>query len=233
MITGNDVEETAKAVQEVAKASGKGIDASRDFCGFITKFISGSLEQGMGIFEDKLKYIRWERQQRLMTRVKKFAEEYNVVLGEKTIPLKLAVPFFQGATLEEDNDLQDIWAKLLINSSNQNSGVELKRIYMDILERVTPFDAKVFSKIYSFPFEEIENNSVITAKLPQDVSINFFNTPNPTEEPSEEVKITLANLASLNCILLPWVFGGVECFRSVNVTLIGKNFIDACTLKPQ
>lgn len=62
MTTGNEVEETAKAVQEVTKTSGKGIDASRCFGGFVAKLISGSLEQGMGIFEDKLKYIRWKRQ---------------------------------------------------------------------------------------------------------------------------------------------------------------------------
>ena len=59
------VNETAKAVQEVAKTTGKAIDAAQNFGGFFSKYVSGSVEQGMGIFEDKLKYMRWERQVRL------------------------------------------------------------------------------------------------------------------------------------------------------------------------
>ena len=60
--------ETAKAIQEVAKTTGKAIDASEKFGTFFSRFAQGSLEQCMGIFEDKLKYMRWERQLRLIKR---------------------------------------------------------------------------------------------------------------------------------------------------------------------
>ena len=50
--------EELKAVTEVAKATGKAIDASREVGWFISKFIAGPLKQGMGIIEDKLKYHR-------------------------------------------------------------------------------------------------------------------------------------------------------------------------------
>lgn len=52
------VSESAKAVQEVAKATGKAIDTTQKFGGFISRYVAGPLEQGMGIFEDKLKYMR-------------------------------------------------------------------------------------------------------------------------------------------------------------------------------
>lgn len=42
--------EEDKVIQEVAKATGKAIDAAREAGGFIAKFISGPLEHGMGIF---------------------------------------------------------------------------------------------------------------------------------------------------------------------------------------
>ena len=72
------VSETAKAVQEVAKATGKAIDAGQKFGGFISRYVAGSIEQGMGIFEDKLKYMRWERQVRLMQRAE------QLLMTEKT-----------------------------------------------------------------------------------------------------------------------------------------------------
>ncbi len=52
------MDEDAKAIQEVAKAAGKAGVAAREAGGFLSKFIVGPLEQGMGIFEDRLKYMR-------------------------------------------------------------------------------------------------------------------------------------------------------------------------------
>ncbi len=58
--------EESKAIEEVAKTTGKAIDASRELGGFLSKYVGGSLEQAMGIVEDKLKYLRFERKVRLM-----------------------------------------------------------------------------------------------------------------------------------------------------------------------
>jgi hypothetical protein len=44
------IKETVKAAQEIAKASGKAIDAGSKFGDFISKYVAGSLEQAMGIY---------------------------------------------------------------------------------------------------------------------------------------------------------------------------------------
>jgi hypothetical protein len=72
------ISETAKAFQEVAKTTGKAIDAGEKFGGFISSYIAGSIEQGMGIFEDKLKYMRWERQVRLMQRAEQLLKKIGL-----------------------------------------------------------------------------------------------------------------------------------------------------------
>lgn len=56
----------------------KGMDMPHDAGKFITPLIKGTLEQGIGIFEDKLKYIRWERQERMMRRSKEILKELGV-----------------------------------------------------------------------------------------------------------------------------------------------------------
>ena len=154
--------EESKAVQEVAKTAGKAIDAGTKFGDFISTFISGSLEQGMGIFEDKLKYLRWENQQRLMIRAADFMNKAKLDGPTKVLPLKIAVPFFQGASLEDNNEIQDLWAQLLVNASNEKSGIELKRIYIDILERLTSSQAKILEILYSFPFEETKGVGILS-----------------------------------------------------------------------
>lgn len=55
-------DEEVKAVQEASKSVGKITKMAQQFCCFIAKYISGPLEQGIGIYEDKLKFIRYERQ---------------------------------------------------------------------------------------------------------------------------------------------------------------------------
>jgi hypothetical protein len=104
----------SKAIEEVAKTTGKAIDAGRELGGFLSKYVGGSIEQAMGIVEDKLKYLRWERQIRLTERANAFLTERGLPQPSRNVPLQIAIPLIQGASLEEDDWLQDKWAALLV-----------------------------------------------------------------------------------------------------------------------
>ena len=225
------ITETAKATQEVAKTTGKAIDAGEKFGGFISRYISGSLEQGMGIFEDKLKYMRWETQMRLMERASMYMRSIGVDAPSKAIPLKLAVPFFQAASLEDDNYLQDMWAKLLVNSSIAGSNIELNRSYIDILERLSHLEAKILSVIYSIPENHLKHKTILTALLPESVKIDDDVEKMEPKDPSKEVILALANLSRLGCIALPTTWGGGEVFSSIYPAILGRRLVEACTLK--
>ena len=221
--------ESSRAVQEVAKTANKAIGTAEKFGGFISTFLSGPLQQGVGIFEDKLRYMRWERQVRLMNRVQQIMSELGQSAPTKTIPLKLAVPFFHAASMEDSDDLQDMWAKLLVNGSLAERGVELRRVYIDILERLSPIEALILEKIYSLPITEQPRKAIVTGCLPDEV---FFEETE-TEEmqvPSEEVVMALANLTRLGCMKLPTAWNGGEIYRVVYPTVIGQNLVKACKI---
>lgn len=224
------IKETAKATQEVAKTTAKALDTSEKFGGFIAKYIAGSLEQGIGIFEDKLKYMRWERQLRLMDRANEVLKSRNLPEPSRPIPLKLAIPLFEAASLEDDNYLQDLWTNLLVNASDVKSGIELQRAYIDILESITPLEAKILETIYSLPFEESHHKSIITENLPTSAKISTDETRKDILEPSLKVKLALTNLSRLGCISLGKTIGGGEVFTDINPTYLGKYFVEACTL---
>ena len=95
MSSEDSVSQTAKAVQEIAKVTSKAIDAGQRFGGFISRYVAGPIEQGMGIFEDKLKYMRWERQVRLMQRAEQLLLEAGLTRPTRAIPLKLALPHWK------------------------------------------------------------------------------------------------------------------------------------------
>lgn len=221
------MEEETKAVQEVAKTTGKAIDAAREAGGFIARFVSGPLEQGMGIFEDRLRYMRWERQVRLMQRAQDFLNLVGLPAPTRAVPLKLLIPIMQGASLEENDDLQDRWAALLVNAANADFGNEIRRSYVTILEQLTPLDAQILDVLYSLPFEKCQHDGIATAELPLHAHIKD-KKEQELPLPTDDVIISLSNLARLGCLRPGMTWGGGESFGRVNPTVAGKAFTEAC-----
>lgn len=234
---GKAIGETAKAAQELSKATGKAIDAGVKFGQFISRFTFGPLEQASGIFEDKLKYLRWERQVRLMRRAEELMREFGLEAPTRAVPLKFAIPLLQGASLEDDDEIQDMWARLLINAANATSAVSTKRVFIEILENIGPLEAKILQTLYSLPFEKMLHKSVITIGMPDSVTILDPDEESPMDaalqpdQPTPEVELALANLARLGCLSPSKTWDGGESFRIVNPSLLGKSFVDACTLR--
>ena len=74
-------------IEEIAKTTGKAIEAAREAGGFLARFIHRSVEQASGIVGDWLTYVRWERQQRLMDRANEFMRERGVTVPSRAIGL--------------------------------------------------------------------------------------------------------------------------------------------------
>ncbi len=225
------IEETAKAGQEIAKTAGKAIEASEKLGGFVARFIAGPLEQASGIVEDKLKYLRWERQARLMKRAEEFMQEIGLRDPTRAVPLKLAIPLLEGASLEDDDELQDLWAKLLVNAADANSTIEIKRVFVDILESIGPLEAQILDVVYRLPFEKMQHQGVLTKDLPRLAMIASDDANFKPEPASPEIELALANLARLGCLSPDKTIGGGEVFSQINPTLLGKTFVEACTLR--
>lgn len=221
-----------ESYKETIETIGKGIDFAQKTGRFIAPLIKGTLEQGIGIFQDKLSYIRWERLNRFIEKSNDKMMQLGIDEIQTPVPLKFMIPLLQGATLEEDDDLQDIWVNLLVNSIC-NEGIELKRVYIDILERLSPLEAKILNAVYCIPFEANRNNTLLTYKLPDEVEIEKpGNMPNPKLE-NADVELALANLARIGCIVMNRTAGGGEFFSSINMTLLGTKFYEVCNLKKE
>jgi abortive infection alpha-like protein len=226
------VVESAKATQEVAKTTAKGIDAATAFGEFIARFISGPIEQGMGIFEDKLKYMRWERQVRLIKKATQLLSEVGLDEPTRSIPLKVAIPLLQAASIEDDDNLQDKWAALLVNAANAKSGIEIHRVYVEILGQISPLEAKILDEVYALPFESTQHAGVLTHSLPDIAIADSEESKSDRErEPTNEVKLAMSNLERIGCLKLGMTYGGGGSFTRVNPTLLGQAFVGACRVQ--
>lgn len=226
------MEKEINTIYEVAKATGKAIDAGREVGKFIAKYIDGPLEQGIGIFEDKLKYMRLERQVRLMARANQFLKEHGLDSPTRCIPLNLIVPLMQGGSLEENDDLQDRWAQLLVNAADADSGIEVRRAFVTILEDLTPLDALVLEKIYSYEVRSGPQVNVITEiwtkYLPDRVVLTEPGGELFDQRPSPKVELSLGNLVRLGLISPAITWGGTSLV-TIHQTILGREFVRACS----
>lgn len=222
------MEEESRTVQEVAKTTGKAIDMAREFGSFISRFIAGPLRQGLGIFEDRLKYMRWERQVRLMQRAYEFLRERGLEGPTRPIPMSFAIPLFQAASLEEDDYLQDRWATLLVNAADASFDAHIRRSYISILEDLSPLDALILEKIY-YASSGTVGMKIFTGYLPEKAILDH---QGGAIQPSSDVKLSLINLHRLYCLTSGGGFLGPspgEDVAFVRLTELGKRFVEVCT----
>ncbi len=143
----NEITESAKAVQEVAKATGKGIETVDKIGTFFSRVMKEPIESTCGMLSDTLKYKRWERQIKLVEKAESLIESKGIGDNMRPIKPKLALPLFQAASLEDEEELHDIWARLLVTALDPDCK-EPRTVFIDIIRQLEPVDVKVLNVIY-------------------------------------------------------------------------------------
>ena len=226
---GGEITEMAKAVTETAKATSQALKLAEKVGPFIARIIGEPLNQISGIVTDKLKYIRWERSVRLVDRAQELMEQRGSRLALRPVAMNVAFPLLEAASLEEDDELQDIWANLLVNAADGNSGIDVKRALVSILQDFSVVEVRLLQAIYDAP---AHMDAVPTKGLP-----SSYVEPGSQQEdpglPDERVQIGLWQLKRLGCISEAGTWDSVFGIRRVRLTALGKTLVEACSAVPQ
>lgn len=222
------LDEEAKAAQEIAKTTGKAVDAASKLGQFFARFVAGPAEQASGIVTDHLKFLRWERQVRLKRRMEEIMDEHGISEPTRRVPMKVAVPILEAASMEEEDELQDIWARLFVNAADAASGVEVSHSLITILKDFGSLEARILGTIYAVSPEQ-RAEGVRTLLLPGAIP----DTPQDAALvlPPPEVQLALWNLIRLGCITAAGTWGGGQNVGQVFLTALGEALVRACTSK--
>lgn len=232
MLDRESIKATADAVAEVAKMGAEAVQGAREGATWVARVIQAPVEVAVGIWTDKLKYTRAERQLRLYQQYEALLETAGLRDPTRSVPLSFAVPLLQEATLEEDDSLQDLWAALLVNAANASSGVETRRAFIDVLKNLTAFEATLLQTLYAAA-QGTFDAGVLSSALPQLVQATTWQERIHLDlppEPSDEMKLALANLARLGCVSLGTSWDDSQIFGAVKHTLFGAKLVAACTV---
>ncbi len=203
---------------------------------FLSKVFNESIEQAAGIVSDKLKFLRWQRQIRLVDQVEQTLAKRKIS-ETRSIPPKFALPMLENASLEEDDELQDLWIKLMANGMDPNFKASFRMAYIEIIKGLTSLDVKILDFFYKqLILDKMEGENFIRHSYTQNRICRSLNISN------EEYLDSVNNLFRVQCLAPALIknagvgimgepltiFKGTD---EISMTSLGKNFIEACIKK--
>ena len=187
--------EHAKAEQEKWKTIQKSIPLTEQAGHFIAKIVGPSAIALGGLLGDQLKAWRAQNLDRISQKWERIRNEREVrpeVI--QNLPFGDAYRAIEAASMEEDPDVQELWARLLFNASNSDHKAEMKKMYIDLLGRINGLEARILSVHFHYAHIMFEIRS---DKMPLEHLEKILGKTD-----SEEVRIALLNLQHLG-ILTP------------------------------
>ena len=230
------IEAVATATTEVARTSGKAIDAATRLGGFVGDLIVEPVREKFGIWTDNLKARRAENMIDLQLRLQRKLETLPGAVELRQIPWRVGVPLLEAAAIEEQPELRDRWASLLANFANAGSGIQIHKSFVTVLAELSPLEVGIMDKIYALPTQHqsggpatLGNRGVLTAGLPEVVEFQPEGWQVDFKVPAPEVQLALSNLVRLGLLLRPTMHGSAEATWVVYRCEFGAELVRACT----
>lgn len=191
------LDEEAKALQEISRATGKAIDGARDFGGFLNDIFGESLRHFGGMVADWMRYVRYRNLLKVMDKVKDIHKARAFSGRALPIPPAYVLPLLDGISLETEESIQEMWAGLIANSTDPSRAFRIKKVFIEILRGLEPLDAKILEclgdpsldEAYSITTGATFNSDTVATRLHADL---------------DEVKLSLQTLARYGCVIDAW-----------------------------
>ncbi|RBW66659.1 hypothetical protein DS893_03115 [Vibrionales bacterium C3R12] len=234
----DEIIETAKATQEVAKATTKGLEVGEKVGGFLAKVLGEPIETATGILGDKLKFMRWERQVRLVDRVQDINKQRGIEGREMPVSPKLALPIIENASVEENDTLQDLWAKLMSSAQGEASSDSVRSAFIDIIKQLEVIDVEILNAMFNGFVQTVGQNNIHQG-TPRRVSFSKQNIMAALKISEYVYEDAIDNLMRVRCVcsevkvMSGMSIGGERAtvdkgYDSLCLTSLGIRFVIAC-----
>nr|WP_240331940.1 Abi-alpha family protein [Sulfurospirillum tamanensis] len=182
--------------------------------------------------------MRWERQVRLIEQVEKINHERGINGKEIPVSPKLAIPIIENASLEEDDLLQDLWAKLMSSAQGKNSSSEVRSAFIDIIKQLEVIDVKILNAMFDGYVNAVGQDN-IQKESPRRISFSKNNIMNVLKISEYDYEDSIDNLMRVRCVcsevkvMSHMNIGGESAtidkgYDSLNLTSLGVKFVIAC-----
>ncbi len=228
------IEEVAKAVAETAKFGTQGVKTTEKILGFVARVFQEPAIEVAGIIGDRLKFFRWQRQLAYVDKVNIILDSRGIENTRAVMP-KLALPILENASLEDDDELQKLWANLMANAMDPNFTTDLRMSFIDIIKSLTPLDVKLLKSFYDILKSDssVDWDNILHYSLKKEQICEMLKIS------SHDYEVSVFNLFRTQCIAPALLetsgikFGNESTTiykgsKAITITPLGVDFIESC-----
>ena len=177
---------------------------------------------------DEVRLYRFGRQLACLQKAEKMATEAGFT--PKAVPIKLLFPLLEGASVEEDEDLHDMWAALLANAASPIANAPVRPSFIATLKQMAPDEANLLAWIYDKSVEKTPEgpDHGVNVIIRESVDIEEFLLERNTDIDSVPFGSCLNGLQAA-CLVGPSTPTMVPLHdANYSLTYRGFEFIEAC-----
>jgi hypothetical protein len=136
-------ENTARAIEELSRTAGKGIDVVAGAGGYAADVVGRTPHNLIALlFGDRLVHWRIRQLARLQQRTREILSQRGVEEAEENPSVE--IPLLEAAIDEGRDELLDVWAKLWAAAMDPSRKGSVRRSLIDVVKKMEPVDAVVF-----------------------------------------------------------------------------------------
>ena len=133
-----------KAARAIAKGAGA-LAAAIPLTPIIKAILGPAADELGQRFGDRVRLYRYRRSLDMLKKAEKMAKDAGFT--PKAVPIKLLFPLLEGASFEENEDLHDMWAALLVNAASPENADKVRPAFISVLKQMSPDEASVLKFI--------------------------------------------------------------------------------------
>jgi hypothetical protein len=183
-----DPDKQTEMVKAGAELGTEAIRATERLGAFVASIIGEPAAETIGILTDRLRFVRWRRLLRLADQCEEINRQRGLAGKTRIVPPKFALPMIEHASLEEDNDLQDLWANLIATAIDP-SRPKLEMTFIEIVKQLDSADAKFLRVLHDHVIEAPQEAPLRAQDIISGIGIDY-----------ETYHILVDKLAMLGCL---------------------------------
>jgi hypothetical protein len=137
----------------------KALDLSKELGQFISKIVGPSAFALGGLLGDQMKAWRAANLARIAEKWRAKCTEHSVPPEAIShLPFRNAVLVIDAASMEDDDDVSELWAQLIFQATKAGAGNEISKMQVDLLKSLNGLEARILMLIFEMMEQEVDRD---------------------------------------------------------------------------
>jgi hypothetical protein len=196
------ITEVAKAEQAQQKTAQELIAAARAAGEYMGPHFRSAISEFGAMLGDQMTYWRFRNFNRLLLKIEALSGQARVhPEAIRQLSYADSIRLIEASSAEDEETVQDLWARLIANAIDVDSKTTIKKVYIDLLKSVAPAEAALLDLLWSGESPPRTIRTSLEARAFNE-SMNKLAEERWRRFDEEGRKVATQNLVRLRCVTL-------------------------------